>query len=158
VGWLLIDTEVLLKAAHGLVFSEILSELIFMDLGKVPHHTIPTQDAHRLSVPLSPVGSRPRISSEQIPPATTIRSRTTTNPRSPTIASIKEANRELKSPNRELKSQTTRRDEWRAPIAMVVFLLCGITSSISHHLYYQYFLDGKQVGDDGSQQWALRSA
>lgn len=44
---------------------------------------------------------------------------------------------------------------WRSPIGMVSFLLFGVLASVSHHLYYSS-LDGKQVGNDNDQQWALR--
>jgi hypothetical protein len=45
---------------------------------------------------------------------------------------------------------------WRSPIGMVSFLIFGVVASVSHHLYYSS-LDGKKVGNDNDQQWALRS-
>jgi hypothetical protein len=45
---------------------------------------------------------------------------------------------------------------WRSPIGMVSFLIFGVFASVSHHFYYSS-LDGKKVGNDNDQQWALRS-
>lgn len=44
---------------------------------------------------------------------------------------------------------------WQSPINMVAFFVFGILTSCMHHLYY-HFLDGKLVGNDSQQQWALR--
>lgn len=38
---------------------------------------------------------------------------------------------------------------------MVLFFLLGLSACIAHHVFYSY-LDGDIVGDDTSQQWALR--
>lgn len=42
-----------------------------------------------------------------------------------------------------------------SPIAMVIFFFLGILTSFMHHIYYSA-LDGRQVGNDRQQQWALR--
>jgi hypothetical protein len=44
---------------------------------------------------------------------------------------------------------------WRSPISMVAFFFFGVLASLMHHVYY-HSLDGKQVGNDTEQQWALR--
>lgn len=82
-----------------------------------------------------------------MPSVSTIRSEVTDKLLSPTITSIT-----------DLERQTTRHHEgiyWRSPVTMVAFFLFGIIASISHHVYYSS-LDGNQVGNDNSQQWALR--
>jgi hypothetical protein len=45
---------------------------------------------------------------------------------------------------------------WRSPMTMVAFLFLGIFASMAHHFYYAS-RDGKRVGNDREQQWALRS-
>lgn len=42
-----------------------------------------------------------------------------------------------------------------SPIAMVTFFFLGVLTSFMHHFYYTV-LDGRQVGNDRQQQWALR--
>lgn len=44
---------------------------------------------------------------------------------------------------------------WCSPAGMVGFCLCGIVFSIGHHVYYKS-LNGKRVGNDNEQQWAIR--
>ena len=41
-------------------------------------------------------------------------------------------------------------------MTMVAFLFLGIFASMAHHFYYAS-RDGKRVGNDREQQWALRS-
>lgn len=58
----------------------------------------------------------------------------------------------------DLEGQPTSHHEgiyWKSPLTMAAFFLIGVIASISHHFYY-LSLDGKQVGDDNTQQWALR--
>ena len=58
----------------------------------------------------------------------------------------------------DLETQPTNHHEgiyWKSPLAMAAFFLIGVIASISHHFYY-LSLDGKQVGNDNTQQWALR--
>ena len=45
---------------------------------------------------------------------------------------------------------------WQSPASMLALFLFGLLASIAHHLFY-HSLDGKTVGDDYAQQWALRS-
>ena len=44
---------------------------------------------------------------------------------------------------------------WWSPIAMVTFFLLGVLTPFMHHFYYT-ILNGRQVGNDLQQQWALR--
>jgi hypothetical protein len=44
---------------------------------------------------------------------------------------------------------------WWSPAGMIGFFLCGIVFSIAHHAYYES-LDGRRVGNDQEQQWAIR--
>jgi hypothetical protein len=62
-------------------------------------------------------------------------------------------------PMRTFQSQSTIHHEgiyWRSPMTMVAFLFLGIFASMGHHFYYSS-RDGKRVGNDREQQWALRS-
>jgi hypothetical protein len=45
---------------------------------------------------------------------------------------------------------------WRSPNSMVGFFVCGVLACVAHHLYYLSW-DGKEVGTENQQQWALRS-
>lgn len=44
---------------------------------------------------------------------------------------------------------------WVAPVGMIAFFLFGVSFAIGHHAYYSS-LDGTDVRDDESQQWAIR--
>jgi hypothetical protein len=60
---------------------------------------------------------------------------------------------------RTFYSQSTIHHEgiyWRSPMTMAAFLFLGIFASMAHHFYYAS-RDGKRVGNDREQQWALRS-
>ena len=62
-------------------------------------------------------------------------------------------------PMRTFHSQSTIHHEgiyWRSPMTMAAFLFLGIFASMAHHFYYAS-RDGKRVGNDREQQWALRS-
>ncbi|KAG0646652.1 hypothetical protein D0Z07_7475 [Hyphodiscus hymeniophilus] len=109
-----------------------------------------SQESRRLSVPMSPVEAGPQPSREKdkrMLSVSTVRSELTEKLLSPTVTFFK-----------DLERQDTRHHQgiyWRSPLMMVAFFLSGVTSSVSHHFYYSS-LDGKQVGNDNSQQWALR--
>ncbi|KAF4637023.1 hypothetical protein G7Y89_g1067 [Cudoniella acicularis] len=45
---------------------------------------------------------------------------------------------------------------WKSPTLMIGFLILGIAACSAHHGWYAH-LSGRQVGDDISQQWALRA-
>ena len=44
---------------------------------------------------------------------------------------------------------------WAAPVGMIAFFICGVSFATGHHLYYSS-LNGTEVHDDESQQWAIR--
>lgn len=44
---------------------------------------------------------------------------------------------------------------WVPPVAMVAFFMSGVSFATGHHAYYSS-LDGTEVRDDESQQWAIR--
>lgn len=44
---------------------------------------------------------------------------------------------------------------WVAPVGMIAFFVSGVSFAVGHHAYYSS-LDGSEVRDDESQQWAIR--
>lgn len=44
---------------------------------------------------------------------------------------------------------------WAAPVGMIAFFICGVSFATGHHVCYSS-LDGTEVRDDESQQWAIR--
>ena len=44
---------------------------------------------------------------------------------------------------------------WAAPVGMIAFAVCGVSFAIGHHAYYSS-LNGTDVRDNKSQQWAIR--
>ena len=121
-----------------------------MELAQYPDSKTIDHNPHRLSVPTSPVvsGAAPtRPNGDRMHSVSTVKSEATEKLLTPTITSLT-----------DLERQTSRHHEgiyWKSPISMAAFFLLGIISSISHHFYYAS-LDGRQVGDDNAQQWALR--
>lgn len=109
-----------------------------------------TRDPGRLSVPA--------IRVEKV--AESVRS---SNDRTHSVSTLQsDATEKLLSATRtsevDLERQATGHHEgiyWRSPNMMIGFFLLGVIASISHHFYYSS-LDGKRVGNDNSQQWALR--
>jgi hypothetical protein len=108
------------------------------------------QDPRRLSVPTVRVESVP----ESICP-----SNDRTHSVSTTQADVTE--KLLTTPHTseiDLERHATGHHEgiyWKSPLMMAAFFLVGVIASISHHFYYSS-LNGKQVGNDNAQQWALR--
>lgn len=74
--------------------------------------------------------------------------------RNPSVASIQSASEQTELIG-DASNQHHEGIYWPSPITMASFFLFGVLTSYMHHLYYHY-LDGKQVGNDRQQQWALR--
>ena len=113
-----------------------------------------TQDPQQLSVPtirVEPVAESIRPSNDRAHSVSTVQ-RDVTEKLLPTPR-ISKIDLEI-----DLEGFPTSHHEgiyWKSPLTMAAFFLIGVITSISHHFYY-LSLDGKQVGNDNTQQWALR--